>query len=158
MENIESLSDRTLKYGRNVMVTAGTMIVLAWVPEINIEKFEPFGLIISPGSAFSIWGVLSAVLIYYFANFTFGACAEIPSRGRQRETELEHLDGLLGLHRPDTGHGPEAGRRGRRQSRYGRWRIWADVGVPCVMFLAALGAAISRLAALWPTGGTLTDL
>lgn len=157
MENVESLSDRTLKYGRNVMATAGAMMVLAWVPEINIERFEPFGLIVSPGGAFSIWGVLCAVLIYYFANFALGAWGDNPSWRRNRETELAHLDELLGLHRPDPGPfipTSESGRRGRRQLRYGRWRLGADVGVPCAMFLAALWAAVSRLAALWPSGGT----
>ena len=154
MENVESFSDRTLKYGRNVMATAGAMIVLAWMPEINIEKFEPFGLVISPGAAFSIWGVLCTVLIYYFANFTLGAWGDNPSWGRQREPELEQLDLLLGLHRP--GPGPFAstpGAGGRRQWRYGRWRIGADAVAPCVMFAVALWAAILRLAELWPTGG-----
>jgi hypothetical protein len=154
MEDIESLSDRTLKYGRNVMATAAVMIVLAWMPDFNVERFEPFGLVVSPGAAFSIWGVLCAVLIYYFANFTFGAWADIPSWGRKRDRELEHLDELLGLHRPDTdplAHPPEAAPHDRRKLRYARWRTRTDVGVPCVMFLVALWAALSRLGALWPT-------
>ena len=78
MPSAPPLSDRALKHGRNVMATSGVIVVLAWVPEIDVEKFKPFGFEISSGGALSIWGVLCAVLVYYFASFIFDSCIDIP--------------------------------------------------------------------------------
>jgi len=62
-------SERTLKYGRNVMALGGVILVLAYVPHIEICKFKPFGFEINEGGEISVWGILAAVLCYYALQF-----------------------------------------------------------------------------------------
>ena len=63
------LSDRPLKYSRNVMWLSSVILVLAYVPYIEIDKFQPLGLNLSEGGETAIWGILGAVLIYYALQF-----------------------------------------------------------------------------------------
>ena len=43
------LSDRPLKYGRNVMAVSGVILALSWIPHIEVGEFSPFGLKLPEG-------------------------------------------------------------------------------------------------------------
>lgn len=146
------LSDRALKYGRNVMATSGVIVVLAWVPEIDVERFQPFGFDVSVGGALSIWGVLCAVLVYYFASFIFDSCIDIPAWRREREVDLTQLQRAFAAKRDAVSGDHASVIHNQRGLRYSRWRMWFDIGAPTAMFIAAMTAAIARIAELWPSG------
>lgn len=154
MADVKPLSDRALKYGRNTMAIAGTIIVLAWVPEIEVEKFEPFGFEISAGEALPIWGVLCAVLIYYFISFMFAAWVDIPFWRHEERTNLTALRSALAEKRQALGTNAEtqnkAALRNTRALRFSQWRMWADVGAATVLSILAMGAGFSRIVGLWP--------
>lgn len=66
------LLDRSLKYGRNVLAVSSTILVLAWVPNIDICDFSPLGFKVTGEGALSLWGILTAVLGYYLIHFVVG--------------------------------------------------------------------------------------
>jgi hypothetical protein len=123
------------------------MVVLAWVPEVDIEKFKPFGLEVSAGSALSIWALLSCVLIYYFANFMFTSWIE--RRSWNLEVGQEHRTHGIGFD-------PNAVALSKAQPKISwdiksfRWRMMADIGLPIISFFSALAAAIWSMVKLWP--------
>tara|TARA_B100000315_G_scaffold236682_1_gene252731 strand:- start:3169 stop:3510 length:342 start_codon:yes stop_codon:yes gene_type:complete len=51
------------------MIAAGVIIVLACVPGVEIEKFQPLGFEFNTDSKLSAWGLLLAVLSYNAARF-----------------------------------------------------------------------------------------
>ena len=53
------------------MAIGGVILVLAWVPGIKIEQFEPFGFDFTNarGSLLSVWWLLAGILGYYFVRF-----------------------------------------------------------------------------------------
>ena len=147
MPSAPPLSDRALKYGRNVMATSGVIVVLAWVPEIDVEKFKPFGFEISSGGALSIWGVLCAVLVYYFASFIFDSCIDIPVWRDEQKANLV----LLRRVKEGLSHNPDE-LSAVKSTQHTLWRLWVDLGAPTGLFIAAMTAAILRIVDLWPTG------
>lgn len=70
----QSFSDRALKYGRNVMASSVVVIVLAWVPAVDLVGSKPLNFDIKPGNEIWIWGMLLALLLYYGIRF-FGLAA-----------------------------------------------------------------------------------
>jgi len=54
------------------MATSAVILVLAWVPGIDIEQFKPFGLEFTKesGSLLSVWCLLAVILIYYVVRFS----------------------------------------------------------------------------------------
>ena len=143
------LSDRTLKYGRNVMAVSGVILALSWIPGIEVSKFSPFGLSLPEGGEIYIWSTLGIVLIYYALQFCVAGVLDfrawyhtnspifdlrVPEIAVQKEGLLPHL----------------AKARGHRVSVFFRFLI-LDVAFPAVMFLAALGATYEQVAPLvWP--------
>jgi hypothetical protein len=124
------------------------MVVLAWVPGVDIKKFEPFGFEISADSALSIWALLSCVLIYYFANFMFTSLIE------RRSWNLEHVvefKKFRGRHNPEVHRNDQLDPKTSWDIQSFEWRLWADMGPPIILFIAALVAAISSMVKLWPT-------
>ncbi len=53
------LSVATLKHRRNVMTTAGVVLVIAWVPLWDLQSFAPLGFKIDATVALLIWGVIA---------------------------------------------------------------------------------------------------
>ena len=51
------------------MAVAGVIMVLAWVPYIEITSFKPLGFDIKQGGELSVWGILAVVLVYYACRF-----------------------------------------------------------------------------------------
>ncbi len=137
------LSDRTLKYGRNVLAVSAVILVLAYVPYIDVETFKPLGFDPAQGGAMSVWGILAGMLVYYGLQFVFGCRIEylawirsyIPmnqfgKRGFKSGMPGDHREKLVASHR-----------------RF--W--WLDLGLPGVCLLAALPTACWRTYQLWPS-------
>ncbi len=135
------LSDRTLVHGRNVMATASVILVLAWVPYIEIKKFEPLGFKITEGGELSVWGILVAVLIYYAIRFGYECWADYTGwRDTYRKVLADPPEVLRSEH--------EFARHAKRL----RMRFWLlDVLPPALMLLAALVATYQQVDPLiWP--------
>ncbi len=69
------LNDPAQKYGRNVTIAAGVILVLALAPGIDIVRFKPLGFEFKPGSKgkLSTWYLLLGVLVYYYFRFCVDA-------------------------------------------------------------------------------------
>ncbi len=132
------LSDRTLAHGRNVMAAAGVILVLAWVPDIEIKSFSPLGFDFKEGGVLSVWGLLAGVLVYYAIRF--GVECRVDYTG-WIDTYRKSLAG--------------AGTTTREIANYSHVRrlnrkFWVlDVAPPALMFLAAMFAAYQQVDALW---------
>ncbi len=132
------LSDRTLAHGRNVMAAAGVILVLAYVPYIEIKSFKPLGFDFSEGGELSVWGILASVLVYYAIRSGYEYWADYA--------------GWIDTYRGHLGVPPSAGkyddvniRHVRRLNR----KFWVlDVAPPTLMFLAALVAAFQQISPL----------
>ena len=132
------LSDRSLAHGRNVMVAASVILVLAWVPNIEIDKFEPLGFKINEDGELSVWGILAAVLVYYAIRF----CADCWT---DYKGWMDTYKGILKLAR-DNEIRKKAHSRHVFRLRTKFW-IW-DVLPPAIMFLVAMRAAYQQIAPL----------
>ena len=128
------LSDRTHAHGRNVMAVAGVIVVLAWVPYIEITSFEPLGFDIKEGGELSVWGILASILVYYAIRF--GAECRTDYSGWKDEFRGD-LSG-----RVKAGSDYAYRRHARRLNR----KFWVlDVAPPALMFLLALVAAVQQI-------------
>ena len=132
------LSDRTLAHGRNVMAVAGVIVVLAWVPYIEITSFEPLGFDIKKGGELSVWGILAAVLVYYAIRFGVEC--------------LVDYTGWIDEHRNSLSVPPEKPRREyifNLHARRLRRKFWLMDVLPAVlMFLFAVVATYQQVAPL----------
>ncbi len=132
------LSDRSLVHGRNVMAVAGVIVVLAWVPYIEIKSFSPLGFDFSEGGELSVWGILAVVLVYYAIRFGYECWADYTG---WRDSYREWLTVTTSQNRPHASH-----------VRRLRMKFWVlDVAPPALMFLLALLATYQQVAPLvWP--------
>lgn len=67
----QPLSDRPLKYGRNVAAISSAIIVLAQVDKVTIFNFSAFGFTNVPES--TLWAFLWIVVAYYLVTFLVNA-------------------------------------------------------------------------------------
>ena len=123
------------------MAVAGVIVVLAWVPYIEIKSFSPLGFDFNEGGELSVWGLLAAVLIYYAIRFGYECWAD--------------YTGWRDMYRTVLADPPEVLRSERHFARHAkrlRMRFWLlDVAPPALMFLAALFAMYQQVAPLvWP--------
>ncbi len=120
------------------MAAASVIVVLAWVPHIEIKKFEPLGFDFSEGGELSVWGLLVAVLVYYAIRFSADCWTDYNGwRGMYRKS--------LNLAPDDANYGNVTNRHVRRLNR----KCWGlDVTPPALMFVAALAAAYQQVAPL----------
>ncbi len=135
------LSDRTLAHGRNVMAAASVVLVLAWIPYIDIKSFSPLGFDIKKGGELSVWGILAGVLIYYAIRFGYECWADYSG---WIDTYRHNID-------DDSGEDRRGNADGRQTKRLLNkfWRL--DVAPPTLMFLAALFATYQQVDPLvWP--------
>lgn len=65
----QSFSERTLKYGRNMMAVAVAVIVFAWVPAIDLTNSRPLNFVIVSGQEHWVWVLFLCALIYYAVRF-----------------------------------------------------------------------------------------
>ena len=128
------LTDRTHAHGRNTMAVASVIVVLAWVPYIEITSFEPLGFDIKEGGQLSVWGILATVLVYYAVRFGYECFVDYTGwmDTYQGEFNVDHHD------QADSRHAIRL-----------RRKFWGlDVLLPALMFLAALVATVQQVAPL----------
>ncbi len=140
------LSDRPLKYGRNVMWLSSVILVLAYVPYVEVNKFEPLGFDLSEGGEISVWGILGAVLIYYALQFYVAGVLDfrvwyhgnspvfsltVPLPASAKTTEIE----------------PKTKIRGQRVRVFLRFLI-LDFAFPTGLLVFAIGACGSEILTL----------
>ena len=150
------LSGQALKYGRNVMAVAGAILVLAWVPDIDIDRFKPLGFDFKKGGEIALWGLLGAALAYYSGRFLIDVYIDYSNWRREYRTELLKLKGALKAADKGSSREREAFNKEPRSARYRalrnfRRRFYIDVAIPSAMSAAAVWAVASRMFALWPT-------
>ncbi len=133
------LADRALIHGRNVMAAASVILVLAWVPHIEITSFEPLGFDIKEGGELSVWGLLAAVLIYYAIRFGYECWADYTGWKDSYQEALADPPQVLRSENPFARHAKRL-----------RMKFWVlDVAPPAVMFLVALVATYQQVAPLF---------
>ena len=132
------LSDRTLAHGRNVMAAAGVILVLAWVPHIEITKFEPLGFKISEDGKLSIWGLLAFVLVYYAVRFSADCWVDYKGWRDTYGGQVSASRGGAARSKPFNQH----------VRRLNKKFWWLDIGPPAVLFLLALIATYQKIAPL----------
>ena len=128
------LSDRTLAHGRNTMAAAGVILVLAWVPGIEITDFEPLGFDISDGQELSIWFILAGLLVYYATRFGFDCWVD--------------YSGWIDTYKKAANAHPTSDVFNRHARRLKAKYWFLDVAPPAIMLLAALGATFQRVVPL----------
>ena len=69
LSQFQSFSERTLKYGRNVMAASLPIIVFAWADVVDLAKSRPFNFEIKEGGEIWMWWGFLALLIYYGFRF-----------------------------------------------------------------------------------------
>ncbi len=123
------------------MVVAGVILVLAWVPYIEIKSFRPLGFDFNEGGELSVWGILAGVLVYYAIRFGLDCWVD--------------YTGWRDMYRTVLADPPEVLRSEHHFARHAkrlRMRFWLlDVAPPALMFLFALVAAVQQVVPLvWP--------
>ncbi len=143
------LSDRTLKYGRNVLAVSAIILVLAYVPYIDVTTFKPLGFDLEKGGEISVWGILAAVLFYYGAQFVSGCWIEYPAWIRSL------TPGDKAYSNPDQTAAREDYVFAVKGSRRRFWGL--DLGFPVLALVAAFPTACWRMYQLCPSCQYLVD-
>lgn len=122
------------------MAVASVIVVLAWVPNIEITSFKPLGFDIKEGGELSVWGILAGVLVYYAIRF--GVECRVDYTG-WIDTYRKSLAG---------GGSTTLDYANNRHVRRLNKKFWVlDVAPPAVMFLVALVATNQQVTPLvWP--------
>ena len=120
------------------MAAAGVILVLAYVPDIEIKSFSPLGFDFSEGGELSVWGILAVVLVYYAIRFSADCWTDYNGWRDEHRNALKIP--------PDTPRSEHVfNRHARRLNR--RFGVF-DVPPPAVMFLTALVATYQQVAPL----------
>jgi hypothetical protein len=123
------LSARTLKHRRNVMTTAGIILVVAWVPMWDLQSFAPLGFKIEATGALVIWGVMISILVYFARCLILGVQAELPSWQQHFAAHLNKYN------EGDMTPVPFA------VARMNRRAVWTDKFLP--LFITAFGLLVA---------------
>ncbi len=123
------------------MAAASVILVLAYVPDIEIKSFSPLGFNFNEGGELSVWGILAAILVYYAIRFGFDCWVDYTGwidefqKSLRVPSDKPRADYIFSRH-------------ARRLNR----KFWfMDVAPPALMFLLALLATIQQVAPLvWP--------
>ncbi len=142
------------------MVAASVILVLAWVPGIDIEKFKPFGFEFTAesGSLLSVWCLLAGILVYYFVRFSVDVTVDFLAwnpgrkvlnskwqRARQGIRDAKNTQGAI--EPTDQMHTISD----LRPTKIHAWQFYVlDVGLPVALFAAAAITAYLRIVAYWP--------
>ncbi|MCH9018987.1 MAG: hypothetical protein IIA73_01285 [Proteobacteria bacterium] len=155
----EILQERTHKYGRNVTAAASVILVLAWVPGIEISEFEPFGFVIgdAPGGELSIWCLLTGILVYYFIRFSVSLRIDYLAnsrfiRGYFKDLQTYKNDLQRGIERKDPSRIKNAKKNisGKTSDRVQVWQFYIfEAGMPVALFAFAAFAAYVEIGTLW---------
>ncbi len=128
------------------MAVAGVILVLAWVPYIEIKSFKPLGFDIKEGGELSVWGILASILVYYAIRFSADCWADYNG---WRDTYRGHFSAPVRKHSQDEMFNSHARRLNRK--------FWFfDVAPPAVMLLLALVATYQQVVPLAQVGPLVT--
>lgn len=171
----QSFTDRTLKYGRNLMAAAVPIIVFSFVPLVNLAKSRPFNFKIEAGGEIWLWWILLALLVYYGIRF-FGLAIpdflqwkiahgekraalknNLNARIKANQTQIVALDRASQVgdeeavvaHKMNIEGTQNKFRSARSLLNAYNWRrtyFWiTDLGLPTVLFGLALWASIDKI-------------
>ena len=133
-----SSQEFNLVHGRNVMAAASVILVLAYVPDIEIKNFSPLGFDFNEGGELSVWGLLAGVLVYYAIR-----------SGCEYWTDYK---GWKDTYRKSLTNPPTSPRSSQEFNlharRLNRKFLFLDVAPPAVMFLLALVATVQQVVPL----------
>jgi len=161
------LKDRTQKFGRIAMATSAVILVLAWVPGINIEQFKPLGFDFSAarGSMFSVWCLLAGILVYYFVRFCVDLWVDflewnlsrkrMDAKWQRAQQGIRDAKNLQGAVEPTDQMLTNT--QLRTTSIHRQQVIVLEVGLPGILFAAAVMTLWERIIPLWPLGAPPTQ-
>ena len=160
------LKDRAQKFGRNVMAAAGVILVLAWVPGIRIDQFQPLGFKFNAasGSILSVWCLLAGILGYYFVRFSVDVTVNYLEWNPVRKADFRSWKHNKKSIR-DAKKIPGAAMNEdwidritelRPKIIYARQFFVLEIGMPFVFFAAAAITVWLRIVANWPQGAPPT--
>ena len=120
------------------MATASVILVLAYVPDIEIKSFSPLGFDFNEGGELSVWGILAGVLVYYAIRFSYDCWTDYTGW-------IDTYRSRLTISSTVSQAGQEFSRHVRRLNR----KFWImDVAPPLLLFLVALVATVQQAAPL----------
>ena len=93
--SVQSFTERTLKYGRNMMAAAVPIIVFYFVPLVDLARSRPFNFEIQEGGEIWIWQILLALLVYYGFRFIGLAIPDFREWRNSYGLEKAKLKGVL---------------------------------------------------------------
>jgi len=161
------LKDRTQKFGRNATATSAVILVLAWVPGIDIEQFKPFGLEFTKesGSLLSVWCLLAVILIYYVVRFSVDLWVDflewnlsrkrMDAKWQRAQQGIRDAKNLQGAVEPTDQMLTNT--LLRTTSIHRQQVIVLEVGLPGILFAAAVMTLWERIIPLWPLGAPPTQ-
>jgi hypothetical protein len=137
------LKDRAEKFGRNLMAAGGVILVLAWVPGIDLKGFEPLGFKFKPGSdaEFSLWCLLAGILVYYGVRFAILAAVDFTGKDPSFKPTVMprswwNINGII----------PE-----RLAYAIEKMQFYIfDIIIPLFVTIAAFATVVWKIGALWP--------
>ena len=157
----QTLNDRTQKYGRNLLAAGGVILVLAWVPGIDIEQFKPlvFDFSAEKGSMLSVWCLLMGILVYYFIRFCVDVRIDYLKSNPTRKEEFKIWQDLKrkarkaeetkGAMRDESTEAEIA--RLRPKIIDARKFLFLEVKLPIIVSLAAAMTAFDQILDYWPS-------
>ena len=157
----QTLNDRTQKYGRNLLAAGGVILVLAWVPGIDIEQFKPLGFDFSAEkrNMLSVWWLLLGILVYYFIRFCVDVRIDYLKSNPTRKEDFEIWQGLKRKARKAE-ETKGAMRDESREAKTAEMRpkiidarkfLFLEVRLPIIVSLAAAMTALIQIVAYWPS-------
>ena len=120
------------------MAAAGVILVLAYVPYIEIKSFSPLGFDFREGGELSVWGILAVLLVYYAFRFSCDCWVDYTGW-------MDTHRAYLAMARKE----PPGDYVYKSHVQRLFWKFWLlDVAPPALMFLAALVAAVQQVVPL----------
>ncbi len=77
------------------MAAASVILVLAYVPYIDVKSFSPLGFDFREGGELSVWAILAGVLVYYGIRFSYECWTVLPHRFASLASGLTPTFGAL---------------------------------------------------------------
>lgn len=134
-------SYRTMVHGRNLMAIAGALVVLAWLPGVEVKDFHPFGFTFDGRSLLSFWSLITFVLFYYAVRFVVDAWTDF-------KPWMDVFRGQVIRSKSEGGQGVHQQNADRQAMRIYRRFVWLDFALPMAFFCIGLVAAIDELRCL----------
>ncbi len=91
----QSFSERTLKYGRNLIVASVPMIIFGWTDVVDLKKSRPFNFEIKPGEEIWIWYFLISIVLYYGLRFFWLAILDYLSWRQSHSQKFSSYAGTI---------------------------------------------------------------